>query len=76
MKFDELLEKSDFVVVSCPLNQETKGMFNTAAFSKMKSTSIFINVARGGNTFDLSNELVVSVYNFFEFLKVSSNKRH
>lgn len=48
--FDELLKKSDFVVVSCPLNSETKEMFNTAAFSKMKPSSIFINVARGGNT--------------------------
>lgn len=59
MKFDELLEKSDFVVVSCPLNQETKGMFNSAAFSKMKPSSIFINVARGGKYFLSSIDLIV-----------------
>ncbi|XP_022916816.2 glyoxylate reductase/hydroxypyruvate reductase-like [Onthophagus taurus] len=46
--FDELLVKSDFVVCSCPLTDETRGMFNEAAFNKMKSTGIFINIARGG----------------------------
>lgn len=51
--FDELLRRSDFVIVSCPLNVETKEMFNSAAFSKMKPTSIFVNVARGGNEFYL-----------------------
>lgn len=50
MTFDELLRESDFVVVSCPLNRSTKEMFNSEAFSKMKPTGIFINVARGGNT--------------------------
>lgn len=45
---DELLIESDFVVVCCPLNNETREMFDTAAFSKMKPTSIFVNVARGG----------------------------
>lgn len=51
VKLDELLKESDFIIVSCPLNSETKEMFNSAAFSKMKRTSIFINVARGGNVF-------------------------
>lgn len=41
------MRQSDFVVVTCPLNKETKGMFNAANFAKMKSTSVFINVARG-----------------------------
>ncbi|KAJ6636655.1 Glyoxylate reductase/hydroxypyruvate reductase [Pseudolycoriella hygida] len=45
--FDALLKRSDFVVVSCPLNHETNGMFDAVAFSKMKSTAIFVNVARG-----------------------------
>jgi len=46
--FDELLRKSDFVIVACPLTPETKGLFNKAAFEKMKPTSVFINIARGG----------------------------
>lgn len=44
---DELLKQSDFVVVTCPLNNETRGLFNAANFAKMKSTSVFVNVARG-----------------------------
>lgn len=51
VSFDELLKDSDFVVVCCPLNSETKEMFNDAAFRKMKPTSIFVNVARGGKAF-------------------------
>ncbi|XP_046402451.1 glyoxylate reductase/hydroxypyruvate reductase-like [Ischnura elegans] len=44
---EKLLQESDFVIVSCPLTPETKGMFNDEAFSKMKKTAILINVARG-----------------------------
>lgn len=45
---DELLQKSDFIIVSCPLTKETAKMFNDEAFSKMKKTAVFVNVARGG----------------------------
>jgi len=48
VSFDELLEQSDFVSVHTDLNEETAGMFNAAAFEKMKSNAIFINTARGG----------------------------
>lgn len=48
VSFDDLLVRSDFVFVACPLNDETRNMFDTAAFAKMKSTSVFVNVARGG----------------------------
>lgn len=48
VSLNELLEKSDFVIVSCPLNKETAGLFNKAAFQRMKKTSVFVNVARGG----------------------------
>ena len=47
VSFDELLTKSDFVVVSCPLTENTRKMFNKEAFSKMKKTAVFVNVARG-----------------------------
>jgi len=46
-ELDELLEQSDFVVVLAPLTEETRGMLGAEQFAKMKSTSIFINVARG-----------------------------
>lgn len=48
MSLDELLAQSDFVIVACPLNSETKHLFNKSAFEKMKPTSVFVNVARGG----------------------------
>ena len=47
VSFDELLEKSDVLSVHSALSEETKGIFNKAAFAKMKPTSIFINTARG-----------------------------
>ncbi|HLJ10051.1 MAG TPA: D-glycerate dehydrogenase [Planctomycetaceae bacterium] len=45
--FDTLLRESDFVSVHADLNPTTKGMFNAAAFRKMKPTAVFINSARG-----------------------------
>lgn len=48
VSFDELLEQSDVLSVHCSLTSETKGLFNKAAFKKMKPLSIFINTARGG----------------------------
>lgn len=45
--FDKLVETSDIVVVACPLNAETRGLFNANVFKKMKPTSIVINVGRG-----------------------------
>lgn len=46
--FDQLLKESDYVIVSAPLTNETRNMFNDDAFSKMKKTAVFVNVGRGG----------------------------
>lgn len=45
--FDELLEKSDIISVNCPLTDNTRGMFDEAAFSKCKKGAYFINTSRG-----------------------------
>lgn len=45
--FDELLEAADFVVCLTPLTKETRHMFNSEAFRKMKRSAIFINASRG-----------------------------
>lgn len=45
--FDELLHDSDFVIATCALTIETKGIFNKSAFEKMKSSAVFINTSRG-----------------------------
>lgn len=42
-----LLAESDFVVVCSQLTEETKGMFDEAAFAAMKPGAVLINVARG-----------------------------
>jgi glyoxylate reductase len=44
---DTLLRESDFVSVHANLDDSTRGMFNLAAFRKMKPTAVFINTARG-----------------------------
>ena len=45
--FDELLKKSDFVVISVTLNPSTKNLFNAEAIGKMKNTAALINISRG-----------------------------
>lgn len=45
--FEELIEKSDFIFISCPSTSETKHLFNADVFAKMKPTSVLVNVARG-----------------------------
>lgn len=46
--FDTLLRESDYISVNCPLNDNTREIFNADAFSKMKKGAYFINTARGG----------------------------
>ena len=48
VSIDELYKRSDIVTVHCPLNEQSKKMFNRDAFSKMKNDAFFINTARGG----------------------------
>jgi glyoxylate reductase len=47
VSLDELLERSDIISLHAPLTPETRGMINQATLSKMKSTAILINAARG-----------------------------
>ncbi|OEU23213.1 2-Hacid_dh_C-domain-containing protein [Fragilariopsis cylindrus CCMP1102] len=44
---NELLEKSDFVSIHTPLNNDTKNSFGTNQITKMKSTAYLINTSRG-----------------------------
>ena len=46
-EFDELLAKSDIVSVHAPLTEQTEGLLNAEAFSKMKPSAIFLNLGRG-----------------------------
>lgn len=47
VSFEHLLEESDVVSIHCPLNERTRGLFDAAAFRRMKKTAIVVNVARG-----------------------------
>jgi len=44
----ELLGRADFVVLTCPLTDETANIIDAAALSAMQPTAQLINVARGG----------------------------
>jgi phosphoglycerate dehydrogenase-like enzyme len=42
----ELLTSSDYVVIACPLNDDTRGMLDAAALARMKRSAVLVNVAR------------------------------
>ncbi len=44
---DAALAKSDIVVLTLPLTDETYHMFNQDRFEKFKDNSVFVNIARG-----------------------------
>lgn len=44
---ERLLGESDFVVLCCPLNDQTRGLMNSERFGQMKPDGVVINVARG-----------------------------
>ena len=46
--FPNLLSRADFVVLSCPLTDDTTNLMNAEAFASMKPNGYLINVARGG----------------------------
>ena len=47
VSLDELLRDSDYVLVNCPLNSETRGLLGTEQFARMKKDAVLINTARG-----------------------------
>ncbi len=44
---DELFAESDFLSVSCPLSDDTRGIVDAARLARMKPTAFVINTARG-----------------------------
>lgn len=45
--FDELLERSDAVIIHAPLTDETRQLFDAETLAKMKRGAFLINVSRG-----------------------------
>jgi phosphoglycerate dehydrogenase-like enzyme len=46
-QFHELLSRSDVVVITVPLTQQTTHLFDAKAFNAMKPTAFLVNIARG-----------------------------
>lgn len=46
-KKEEVLNKADYVVVTLPLTDQTRGYFGSKEFAAMQKNAYFINVARG-----------------------------
>jgi D-3-phosphoglycerate dehydrogenase len=44
---DELMRRSDFVSINCPLNERTRGLIGAREIALMKPTAFLINTARG-----------------------------
>jgi D-3-phosphoglycerate dehydrogenase len=47
VSFSELLERSDYLSIHSPHNQETEHAFSHDAFAQMKESAVIINTARG-----------------------------
>ena len=45
-QLSEMLARSDFVVVACPLSDATRGMLGKAEFARMKPHALLINIGR------------------------------
>lgn len=48
VKFEEALRIADVVSLHCPLTEETKNVIDTAEFTMMKTSSLLLNISRGG----------------------------
>lgn len=47
VSFDDLLARSDYLTLTCPLTPETTNIIDAAALEKMKPTACLVNIARG-----------------------------
>lgn len=47
VSFGELLERSDYLSIHAPLNEETRHLLDAAAFARMQPHAVVVNTARG-----------------------------
>ena len=71
-KIEDCLAKADIVVLTLPLTEETKYMFNAKRLELMKNGSVLVNIARGQIVEEkalinaLENKLLGAVLDVFE----------
>ncbi len=56
---DEMLGRADVVVNCLPLTDATRGLFDRAAFRRMRSGALFVNVGRGGTV--VTDDLIAAL---------------
>ena len=47
VELDDLMRRSDFIIIQCALTPETRGMINAKRLAMMKPTAYLVNTARG-----------------------------
>ncbi|MFC5406228.1 C-terminal binding protein [Cohnella soli] len=47
IEFDRLLELSDIITIHCPLTEQTRHMFRSETFARMRRKPAIVNVSRG-----------------------------
>lgn len=59
VSFEELIVKSDFIILTCALTPDTANLINSKTLAQMKPNAILVNSARGGiiNQSDLYDAL-------------------
>ncbi len=50
VELEDLLSRSDFVIVTCSLTPKTQNLFDRNKFKLMKNSAVFINTSRGGKS--------------------------
>lgn len=48
VSFEGLLDRAELVVVLAPLTEETRGLFDADALSRLSDTAVLVNAGRGG----------------------------
>jgi phosphoglycerate dehydrogenase-like enzyme len=46
-RIGEVLAEADYLVLACPLTEDTRGLIDRDAFARMKPSALLVNVARG-----------------------------
>jgi glycerate dehydrogenase len=48
VRFEDVLARSDVLVVLCPLNEKTRNLIGAAELARMRREAVLVNCARGG----------------------------